>query len=137
MKLSEIFTQNGYTVKATLSLTDKEKKILAIGTNEALWIGGIGLPTDQVRNAINTLNQEILDTLDGVHINIQGFSIHAPDAHISRGNDILLFNTLDDLAIYLAAHKNPAPTGQEKEDFKAYSTYIDTLLEYIETRQCI
>lgn len=134
MQLSEIFTQNGYTVKAKLSLNNTDTKVLAIGTNEILWIGGIGMPTSQIQNAIHKLNKVISDTLDNIHIYITGFVINAPDAQNPIFNNILLFNTIDDLATYMASHKPPAPTGQGIEDFKAYSEYIDILLEYIETR---
>ncbi|MDE6250052.1 MAG: hypothetical protein K2M34_00245 [Alphaproteobacteria bacterium] len=129
--LSAIFTQNGYTVKKNPYIAGWQPNLLAIGTNEVLWIGGIGATTGQVKKAINKLNQIFADTLDDIYIGINGFSINAPDAQTAEFNDILLFNTNDDLANYMASHKNPAPSAEEKENFDAYSEYIDTVIGYI------
>lgn len=129
--LSQIFTQNGYTVKKNPFIAGWQPNLLAIGTNEVLWIGGIGATTGQVKKAINKLNQIFSDTLDDIYIGINGFSINAPDAQTVEFNDILLFNTNEDLEAYMASHKNPAPTAEEQENFDAYSEYIDTVIGYI------
>lgn len=129
--LSEIFTQNEYVVKNNPYIAGWQPNLLAIGTGEVLWIGAVGATTGQVKKAIDKLNQIFADTLDCIYIDINGFSINAPDAQTTEFNDILLFNTNDDLANYMAAHKNPAPTAEEQENFDAYSEYIDTVIGYI------
>lgn len=129
--IREIFSQNGYIVKKTPYINKWRPNLLAIGTNEVLWIGAVGTPTTQVRAAINKLNQIFSDTLDDVYINVNGFSINAPDAETTEFQDILLFNSIDDLGKYIAQHPNPQPDADEKENFDAYSEYIDTVIGYI------
>ncbi len=129
--IADIFIQNGYVVKKTPYINRWRPNLLAIGTNEVLWIGAVGASTSQVKNAIDKLNQIFSDTLDDVFIGINGFSINAPDAQTAEFDDILLFDTIDDLGEYLRQHPNPEPTPEEKENFDAYSEYIDTVIGYI------
>ncbi len=130
-EIRDIFTKNGYTVKKTPYINRWRPNLLAIGTNEVLWIGAVGATTSQVKKAIDKLNQIFSDTLDDVNIGINGFSINAPDAETAEFNDILLFNTIGDLDEYMRSYPNPEPTPEEKENFDAYSEYIDTVIEYI------
>jgi len=130
-KIAEIFTENGYIVKKTPYINRWRPNLLAIGTNEVLWIGAVSASTAQVKKAIDKLNQIFSDTLDDVYIGINGFSINAPDAQTAEFNDILLFNTIQDLGEYMRAHPNTEPTTEEKDNFDAYSEYIDTVIGYI------
>lgn len=129
--LREIFSQNGYIVKTNPYINRWRPNLLAIGTNEVLWIGAVGATTTQVRAAIDKLNQIFSDTLDDVYISINGFSINAPDAQTTEFQDILLFNTINDLDAYMTQHPNSQPTAEEQENFDAYSEYIDTVIGYI------
>lgn len=129
--IAEIFAQNGYSVKKTPYINGWRPNLLAIGTNEVLWIGAVGADTARVKKAIDKLNQIFSDTLDDVYIGINGFSINAPDAQTAEFDDILLFDTIDGLSEYMRAHPNSQPTPEEKENFDAYSEYIDTVIGYI------
>ena len=129
--IREIFSQNGYIVKNNPYINRWRPNLLAIGTNEVLWIGAVGATTTQVRAAIDKLNQIFSDTLDDVYISINGFSINAPDAQTTESQDILLFNTINDLDTYMTQHPNSKPTADEQENFDAYSEYIDTVIGYI------
>ena len=129
--IREIFSQNGYIVKNNPYINRWRPNLLAIGTNEVLWIGAVGATTTQVRAAIDKLNQIFSDTLDDVYISINGFSINAPDAQTTESQDILLFNTINDLDAYMKQHPNSHPTAEEQENFDAYSEYIDTVIGYI------
>lgn len=129
--IREIFSQNGYIVKNNPYINRWRPNLLAIGTNEVLWIGAVGATTTQVRAAIDKLNQIFSDTLDDVYISINGFSINAPDAQTTESQDILLFNTINDLDAYMKQHPNSKPTADEQENFDAYSEYIDTVIGYI------
>lgn len=129
--IREIFSQNGYIVKNNPYINRWRPNLLAIGTNEVLWIGAVGATTTQVRAAIDKLNQIFSDTLDDVYISINGFSINAPDAQTTEFQDILLFNTINDLDTYMKQHPNSQPTAEEQENFDAYSEYIDTVIGYI------
>lgn len=129
--LADIFTKNGYTVKTNPYIAGWRPNLFAIGANEVMWIGGVGVTTDQINKTISKLNQIFSDTLDGIYINITGFSINAPDAQTAEFNDVLLFNTIDDLGAYMALHPNATLSADEKENFDAYSEYIDTVINYI------
>lgn len=85
----------------------------------------------QIRNAIDKLNQIFSDTLEDVYIAVNGFAINAPDAATTEFEDILMFPSTDALNEYMQEHQNPQPAPDEKENFDAYSEYIDTVIGYI------
>lgn len=130
-ELRQIFEHAGYMVKTNPYINGFRPNLLAIGTNEVLWIGGVGATTVQVRNAINKLNQIFSDTLEDVYIAINGFAINAPDATTTEFEDILMFPSTDALNQYMQEHQNPKPAPDEEENFNAYSEYIDTVIGYI------
>ncbi len=130
-ELRQIFEHAGYMVKTNPYISGFRPNLLAIGTNEVLWIGAVGATTVQVRNAIDKLNQIFSDTLEDVYIAINGFAINAPDATTTEFEDILMFPSTDALNQYMQEHQNPKPTPDEEENFNAYSEYIDTVIGYI------
>ncbi|MCM1294556.1 MAG: hypothetical protein NC311_03270 [Muribaculaceae bacterium] len=130
-ELRQIFEHAGYMVKNNPYISGFRPNLLAIGTNEILWIGALGATTVQVHNAIDKLNQIFADTLEDVYIDINGFAINAPDAATSEFEDILMFQSTDALNQYMQEHQNTKPTPDEQENFDAYSEYIDTVIGYI------
>ena len=95
--------------------------LLAIGTNETLWIGGIGIKTTEMRTVIDKLDGIFSDTLDNNDIIINGFVISAPDAATSEFQDILMFNTIAQLREYMSQHPNPPLPNDDNGLFDAYS----------------
>lgn len=130
-EIREIFTSAGYTIKKNPKIGDLTPNLFAIGTNETLWIGAIGVETSRLRNAMDKLGQIFSDTLDDIYINMNGFIIGAPDAATSEFEDILMFDSVAALRDYMAAHPNPPLPADDEGNFDAYSAYIGTVIDYI------
>jgi len=129
--LREIFSTAGYTVKRSPRIANFKPAVFAIGTDETLWLGGVGINTTTLTGAIERLDTIFTDTLDDIKINISGFII-APTTGEATEN-IHLFKTTDDLREYIAAHKNTPPADADgQENFDAYSEYIDTVINYMD-----
>lgn len=131
-KLEEIFTNAGYAVKKNARVNGTMTALIAIGSNETMWLGYVGVPTTKVREIVEKFEQIFSDTLDETEININGFTISAPDESTSEFEDILMFKTIEDLQAYMQDKQNPLPEDDEdREMFDAYSQYIDAVITHI------
>ncbi len=130
-EIRDIFTQAGYTTKQAPRINGIQTALLAIGNEENLWLGAVGIKTTELRAMIDKLSQIFSDTLDDIYINVNGFVINAVDAQTSEAEDILMFNSISDLQEYIQTVPNPPINEEEKENFEAYSEYIDTVIKYI------
>ena len=130
-ELREIFHGAGYTVKNNPRIGTTQTELFAIGTNEVLWIGAVGIPTTDLQRAIDTVNQIFSDTLDDIIINVNGFIISAPDANAPGAPDILTFDNIDALRQYMNEHKNPPLGEDDNGNFEAFSAYISTVIDYL------
>lgn len=130
-QITEIFKSAGYTTKNPPRINGNRMSLLAIGTNETLWLGAHGIATTDMRRAIDKLNDVFSDTLDDIYINVSGFVIGAPDAATAEFDDILMFNDVDGLREYITTHPNAPLPDDDNGNFDAYSEYIDTVINYI------
>ncbi len=130
-EITQIFESAGYVLKPAPRIGDLQTTLFAIGTNETLWIGAVGVPTTSLQTSIDTLTQIFQDTLDDIIINVNGFVISAPDANTPGANNILTFTTPSDLREYISQHRNPPLPDDDLGNFDAFSTYISTVIEYI------
>ena len=130
-ELREIFHDAGYTVKNNPRIGTTQTELFAIGTNEVLWIGAVGVPTTDLQRAIDTVSQIFSDTLDDIIININGFVISAPDANAPGAPNILTFDKIDTLRQYMSEHKNPPLDEDDNGNFDAFSAYISTVIDYL------
>lgn len=131
-ELKKIFTDAGYTVKKSPTINGTKIALFAIGPEETLWIGSVGIKTTDIRNAIDFLLKtwySFMDESDGSPPEINGFSVAAPDAATSEFQDILMFPSISDLRDYIKGH--PSPPLSDPEYFKLFSDFIDSLLAYI------
>lgn len=130
-KIGEIFTNAGYLVKKNAKISGVQTALIAIGLNENMYVGAIGIPTTDMRRLIDRLQQVFSDTLDDIYINVNGFVINAPDAATSEFQDILMFPSVDALGEYIAQNPNGEISAADQDDFNAYSEYIDTVINFI------
>lgn len=130
-ELREIFTSAGYTVKPTPRIGGIQTALVAIGTNEAMWLGCVGVKTTDVRDTVNKFEQIFADTLDETSITINGFAIAAPDADTSEFQDILMFRTPGELREFIQQNPNPPLPADDDGMFDAFSEYIDAVLAHI------
>ncbi len=130
-EIREIFESTGYTLKSTPKIGNLQTSLFAIGTNETLWIGAVGVPTSAMQTAIDTIGQIFSDTLDDIVININGFVVFPPDMSAPSAPQILTFDTPGALRQYMNEHKNPPLGTEDIENFDAFSAYISTVIDYI------
>ncbi len=130
-EIKEIFTNAKYVLKPSQKIEGIPIPLIALGTNENMWLGGVGIKTTELRTVIDKLSQVFTDTLDDIYININGFVIAAPDAPTSEFQDILMFDSISALRAYMANVPNPPIPDDDAGNFDAYSEYIDTVLNYI------
>lgn len=130
-ELREIFDSAGYTTKETPRIGNVRIALLAIGADENLWIGAVGISTEAMKTATEKLHNIFIDTLEDIEIHIHGFVISATDGASPTHPEILTFDTPDALRQYMSGHTNPSLTEDERENFDAFSTYISTVVEYL------
>ena len=104
--------------------------MVAIGSGEKLWIGGVGISVQQMQTTINKLQQIFSDTLDEIIIDLSGFIVSPNRSDNTPAGNILTFNTVQELYQYMSAHKNPT-TDTDPESIRAFETYINTVMDYI------
>lgn len=129
--LREIFSGAGYTVKPNTRVNGIQTALIAIGTNETMWLGCVGVKTTDVRAIIEKFQQVFADTLDETYISVNGFAVAAPDAATSEFQDILMFNKIDEVREYMRANPNPPTPADDDGMFDAYSQYIDAVITHI------
>ena len=127
--IHEIFTSAGFVYKGSPRIKNMQTSVIAIGTDEVLWLGATGVSSADMRRAVDTLNGVFSDTLEDIEININAFIIGATDK--PDDDSIIYFETVDDLREFVNEHKNVPPTEDEVENFDAYSAYIGTVIDYI------
>lgn len=130
-EVRNIFTSAGYTVKPNARVNGVQTALIAIGTNETMWLGCVGVKTTVVREIIEKFQQVFSDTLDETEIEINGFVIAAPDAATSEFQDILMFNSIGELREYMSDKQNPPLPADDDGMFDAYSQYIDAVITHI------
>lgn len=130
-EIRDIFKNAGYTVKPNTKVNGLQTALIAIGTNEVMWLGCVGVKTTEVRKIIEKFQQVFMDTLDETEIEINGFAIAAPDAATSEFQDILMFNSISELRTYMSDKQNPPLPEDDDGMFEAYSQYIDAVITHI------
>lgn len=127
-EITQIFESAGYVIKPAPRIGNLQTTLFAIGTNETLWVGAVGVPTTSLQTSIDALTDIFHDTLDDIEINVHGFVISAPD---TGNGTILTFETPSDLRAYMSQHPNPPIPDNDEGNFDAFSAYISTVIEYI------
>lgn len=128
--LKKIFTSTGYTVTKNPTAPNTHISLVAIGSGEKLWIGGVGISVQQMQTTINKLQQIFSDTLDEIIIDLSGFIVSPNRSDNTPAGNILTFNTVQELYQYMSAHKNPTE-DTDPESIRAFETYINTVMDYI------
>lgn len=129
-EIRNIFESAGYVYKGAPKIKNVHTAVVAIGTDEVLWIGAIRAKNTDMQSAVQTLSNVFSDTLDDIEIHINAFIISAPDV-ADATPDILQFASIDDLRDYIARNPNTKLDDDETENFDAYSGYIGTVIDYI------
>ena len=132
-KISHIydaFVAAGYDVRDLIRIDGKYPAVVAIGTNEKLFVATLNNDFYTLQNTLKRIELCFADTLEGVNIDTRILCVS--DKNIDLGNKVMRFASVDALGKYLMSHKNVAPkTKQERENFNAYAEYIGTAIDYL------
>lgn len=132
-KISEIydaFTSNGYIIQDLIRIDGKYPAVIALGSEEKLYIGTYNVNVEILRNVKKRFELCFADTLEGVNIDTKILCVS--EDYIPSNTGILSFWSTDTMRDYLKQHKNKKPkTKSEWDDFDAYSEYIGTAIEYL------
>ncbi len=127
--IKKIFEDAGYITKPRPMINNFKPALIAIGTDEQLWIGAIATTPDTIERITTKFSDIFSDTLDDIEININAFIIGATGG--GAPENILTFEDTNALREYMRDYPNPPPPENDDGNFDAYSEYIDTVLNYI------
>ena len=132
-KISEMydaFTDAGYDISDLIRIDGKYPAIVAVGSNEQLYIATLLNDTEILQNVLKRLELCFADTLEGINIDVRILSVS--DHEFDVVDKIIKFTSVGELKRYLKNHKNIRPTNkQEIANFDAYSEYINTAINYL------
>lgn len=129
-KMYDMFTAANYHISDLVRLDGKYPAIIAIGSDEKLYIGTTLDDAERLENVLRRIKLCFADTLEGIDIDTRILCVS--DRLVDTTPDILGFADTDALGRYLMMHKNVRPTTkQDKENFDAYAEYISTAVEYL------
>ena len=130
-KMYDLFTNAGYYISDLIRIDGKYPAIVALGTNEKLYIATLFDDYESLKNVLKRFELCFADTLEGLRITTKVLCVTKRD--LDRDNeDIIRFENIDLLQKYLKSHENVRPSNQqEQENFDAYAEYISVALEYL------
>lgn len=132
-KLAEIhdaFVDADFVVHDLIRIDGKYPALVAIGTDEKLFIATLVNDADILQNVMKRVELCFADTLEGVNIDTRIVCLANKNADL--GNHIIQFASIGALQKYLVANKNTRPiTRKERSTFDAYAKYIGTAIDYL------
>ena len=132
-KISQIhdaFVDADYLVHDLIRIDGKYPAIVAIGSNEKLFIATLNSDVDILKNVIKRIDLCFADTLEGIKIDTRILLISNKD--IDLVDNVMRFASVNALRRYLMEHANMRPqTTEERQTFDAYTKYIGTAIDYL------
>ena len=128
-EIREIFSMAGYVIKPEPRINGKKMALLAIGTDEVLYMGAVGISTTDMVACVNKMINLFHDTLDDIEITVNAFVLNP--TNVTPDSGILTFDSTTALRDYMNNHRNAPLSADDTENFAAYSEYITTVIEYI------
>jgi hypothetical protein len=125
-EIREVFEQAGFVIKKPPQIGGLRPALMAIGSDETLWIGAVGTPPSRLAAAAEKMNGIFTETLEDIKITIRTFVIGPGDP----ADGVEIFDSIDALRDYMNDHGNRPLGENETEDFEAYSEYVDTVSDY-------
>ena len=126
----DIFTSNGYEICDLIRIDGKYPGVVALGTDEKLFIGTINVDDEILNRTLKRMELCFRDTLDGININVRILCVGGSDSYESE--KIVHFKTINELKKYISSRQNTRPSASDDvETFNAYSKYISTVMDYL------
>lgn len=126
----DMFLDAGYHICDLIKIDGKSPAIIAIGTDEKLFVATTIDDSEVLQNVLKRIELCFADTLEGLHIDTKIITI--TKSEIDTDNSIMRFENTNAFNKYLAKHQNVRPTTtQGRESFDAYAEYINVAMEYL------
>ena len=129
-ELDSIFSENSFLIKKSPNISGLKLNLFAIGANEIVWIGGVNCDIEKLKAAIEKLESIFTDTLEDIPITVNAFLIDTLKKYDSDSR-VHVFHSIDDVRKYISENPGDEIPENDREDFDAYSDYIDTVLSLL------
>lgn len=133
--LSQIFTEHNYTVKPNPPISGIKPNLFAIAPNEIIWIGAVDADINKLQSAIDKLQSVFRETLEDIPITVNAFILDTNNI-LSQTDSVLVFKTIDEIKNFISEQPpvwSEDMPDYDKNNFDAYSEYIDTIIQYLKT----
>ena len=130
-EIREIFEKNNYMVLTPKKISNVTLSLVALGSNETLWLGACDISHEQMADIILAFKSVFQETLEDIEIDVNAFIINPTDNE--SVDSILDLNSLDELSNAIKDYPNTpeSETEQDVESMKAFAGYIETVLTYL------
>lgn len=132
-KISEMYDMlvaTNYYVSDLIRINGKYPAIVAIGTDEKMFIVTLLDEPEILQNVMKRIELCFADTLEGIHIDVRILCVSTKD--VDMGDRVMRFASTKSLEKYLMSHQNVRPATQDEQaTFDAYTQYIDTVIQYL------
>jgi hypothetical protein len=126
----DMFSDAGYEIHDLIRINGKHPAVVALGTNEKLFIGTANVDDNVLENILKRIELCFADTLEGINVNVKILSVDGKKSDMNQ--KIIHFESMDALKKYLFSHRNIKPQTKEDIDtFNAYAEYINVVFEYL------
>ena len=125
----EIFEKNGFRVLTPKTISGIPLSLIALGTNETLWIGANDISHEKMADIMLALKSVFTETLEDIEIDINAFIINPTDDDVVEA--ILDFKTPDELATAIQNIPNEPESNDDTGNMDAFAGYIETVLTYL------
>lgn len=134
-EIRDIFEKNGYTVLSQTNIANTQLSVIALGTDETLWLGTCDISHEQMTDVMLALQSTFQETLEDIDIDINAFIINPIDNN--KVDAILDIETLDDLATIIDETPNipESDADIESDSMNAFRGYIETVITYLGKKQ--
>ena len=130
-EIREIFENNNYKVLSPKTISGTPLSLIALGTNEIIWLGGYNISHEQMADVILAFKSVFQETLEDIEIDINAFIINPSDQ--DSVDAILDLKNLEELKDIIDKNPNEPESDADKEsgNMDAFTGYIETVLTYL------
>lgn len=126
-EIHDIFENDGYLVKPNLTIAGLKTNLFAIGNHEVLWMGAVDCTPASLQTSVGKLKALFEETLEDIPININAFILDTRNI-LTPDGDIKIFHSVKEISDFMADNPADEIDEYEKENFDAYSDYIDNII---------
>ena len=130
-EMREIFEKGHYRVLGSKIISKVPLSLIALGTNETLWLGAYNISHEQMVDTILQFKTLFKETLEDIDIDINAFIIKPTDD--TPSDAILDLASIDELSTIIEENPNAEESEADKEsgNMDAFAGYIETVLTYL------